>query len=354
MRWLALTDDPIAGGTKWDDIDADPEALIAPVAGDGVVVTTAQADPGLQNITRDDNITGVRAGEAPISFASQPSMTFESLAWTSLSRKLVRNAMGGAIAHSGGPDPAPFQDTVQMAQSGNLPALIGTLLREEQVDRMTGLWVDELTGNFPADGEGTFSGTLRGLYHAVDELADVAGLPNIAGNPAQRTAYMLRDIKAYQGAASVPVDCLGGFGFTINNNLSTDFRTRFCAGENIWEATIDGLLHRLWYPKRNRIQRQTVTGRLDFGDTRPDRELRRMLAATDKIVVELAGDPLGTVPPADEMLRLVFYRTVLTDGGADPLTREGDQQSSYTFTAYLDSTTGKDVESVFVGAEALA
>jgi hypothetical protein len=355
MRWLTLADDPTVGGTSLDDLTggALAGAIPAPAAGDAVVVTTSQVDPGVRTLNRDNDVRGRRSNAQPVTFASAPALTFGSRAWTSLTRRLVRKAMGGAVAPVGAA-PAPISSTVQMAQEGDLPAMIGTLVREGQVDRVTGLWANELTFNFPADEEGTIEGNLMGLYHDVDDVASVPGLPTIAGVPGQSTAYMLRDITAIMGdGAGVPIDCLGGFGWTLNNNLSDDFRTRFCAGRNIYEVTVDGKLHRLWYPDRNKLGPQVVTGRLDYGDVRPDRELRRIVQHAEKLVVELAGDPLGTTPAADEMMRLVFYKQAPTGGGAEPLQRDGDQQSSYEFTAYLDDVTGKDLEAVFVGSTAL-
>lgn len=355
MRWLALDTDPIAGGTSYDDILADPAALVLPTSADALVVTTAQAAPNTRNLARDNDVRGTRANSAPIGFASAPTLTFEGRAWTSQLRKLLRQAMGGSIASAGAP-PASVASTVQMltSQTGNLPALIGTLVREQQVDRLTGLWVNELTLNFPADEEGTMSGTGMALYHQVDDVDDVAGIPSIVAPAGQSVAYMLRDITAFQGAgAGVEIDCLGGFGLTINNNLSDDFRTRFCAGHNIYEVTIDGTLHRIWYPDRNRVGAQTITGRLDFGDTRPDREARLIASHADKLVVNLFGDPLGTTPAADESIQLLLHKVTPTGGGAEPLTRDGDQQSSYEFTAYVDDTTGKDLEAIIVGAAAL-
>lgn len=355
MRYLALKDDPIAGGTKLDDIKASALALLTPVAGDALVVTTAQADPGTRTLERNDDVRGTRANTAPVGFASSPALTFSGRAWTSQVRRLIRKAMGGTIASSG-VAPAAVLSTLQMLQGqmSALPALQAFLVREAQVDRLTGLWVNELTLNFAADAEGTMEGNLMGLYHQVDPTASVGTLPNIIAPAGQAVAYMLRDVTAFQGAgAGVLIDCLGGFGMTINNNLSDDFRTRFCSGQNIQDTTIDGALHSTWYPKRNRVGAQTITGRLDFGDSRPDREARRICAHAEKLVVNLFGDPLGTTPAADESIQLVFYKQMPTGGGADPLTREGDQQSSYEFTAYVDDTTGKDLEAVLAGTVAL-
>lgn len=357
MRYLALKDDPLSagGGTKYDDIVASPLALLTPVNADLLVVTSSQVDIGKSDLERTDDVRGTRSNSAPISFASAPSLTFSGRAWTSQVRKLLRKAMGGTIASTGAP-PASVSSTVQMVQDqmGILPSMQGMLLREGQIDRVTGAWISEYTLNFPVDAEGTQEGNLMALYHQVDDVGSVAGIPTGPAPAGQSVAYMLRDVTAFQGAgAGVAIDCLGGFGLTINNNLSTDFRTRFCAGKNIYEITIDGVLHRVWYPNLNRLGPQLITGRLDFGNTRPDREARRIASAADKLVVELNGDPLGTTPPADEMIRLILYKQMPTGGGADPLAREGDQQSSYEFTAYLDDVTGKDLEAVVVGTAAL-
>lgn len=351
MRWFGYKADPIAGGTKWDDVAADPAAMLT--ADTFVPVTTAQADPGIRDLPRDDDVRGRRANAQPVTFASAPELTLGSRAWTRFARDLLRNAMGGSIATVGAA-PASIQSTIQMLQSGNLPAIQGTIVREEETDRVTGAWVNELTFDFPADAEGTLEATLMGLYHDVNATADLVGLPNPTGMPNYVEAFMLRDITAIMGdGAGVAIDCLGGFGFTLNNGLSDDFRTRFCAGRNVWEADIDGRLHRLWYPNRNRLGPQVVTGRLDYGTVQPDRELRRIVRHAEKLVVELAASPLGTVPDADEMLRLIFYKQASTGGGPEPLQRDGDQQSSYEFTAYLEDATGKDLEAVYVGSAAL-
>lgn len=351
MRWFGYKDDPIAGGTSWDDIDADPAAMLT--ADTLVPVTTAQVDPGIRDLPRDDDVRGRRANAQPVTFASAPELTLGSRAWTRLSRDFLRKAMGGAVAPAGAA-PAAISTTIQMLQEGNLPAIQGTVVREGEVDRVTGGWISELTFDFPADAEGTLEATIMGLYHDVNAVGDVVGLPAPAGMPNYVDAFMLRDVTAIMGdGAGVPVDCLGGFGFTLNNSLSDDFRTRFCAGKNVWEVDVDGQLHRLWYPDRNKLGPQVVTGRLDYGDVQPDRELRRLVRHAEKLVVELAGPPLGTVPDADEMLRLIFYKQAPTGGGPEPLQRDGDQQSSYEFTAYLDDGTGKDLEAVSVGTAAL-
>jgi hypothetical protein len=352
LRYFAYAVDPTVGGTTQEDVEGAAGVIAAPT--ELVPVTTAQADPNEREVDRNNEVRGSRGNSAPMSFMSDPRMTFEARAYTKLIRTLVRNAMGGTI-DSTGADPTAIESTVQMAGYGaQLPAIIGTLIREAQVDRMTGLVANEVEFNFPVDEEGTVSTTLWGLFHDVDDVASLPGLPALSGAPDYQTAYMLRDVVAIMGdGAGVEIDCLSGFGFTINNNLIDEPRSRFCAGQNIAEYTVDGELHRLWYPERHKLGSQTITGRLDFGDVRPDRELRRILKHTEKLVVELYGDPLETVPVVDEACRLIFHKQAPTGGGADPLQREGDQFSSYEFTAYVDDATGRDLEAVLVGEEAL-
>lgn len=359
MRYLAIKDDPIAGGTTLDAITATPAAMLTPVVADAVPVESANTEAGERRLDRDADVRGRRTVGAPVSFAAAPTMTFRSKAWVALTRTLIRKAMGGAVTTTG-VAPAAVASTVQMLQSGNLPALQAFLVREAQVDRMTGAWLDSITGNFPADAEGTIEATLKALYHDVDDIATIApitgSMPDPQGMPENVNAYMLRDITAFEGAAATAIGCLGGFGFTLNNNLSDDFQTRFCAGKNVLSATVDSVLHKLWYPNRNKLGRQTVTCRLDYGDVRPDKELRRILAHADKLVVELNGPPItpATTPAANEMARLIFWKAMPTGGGADELASDGDLRSSYEFTAYLDEATGKDLEAVFTTKTAVA
>lgn len=347
-RYFAYADDSTAGGTTLEVLGA----TAIPQPTERVPVTSANAEPGTDTLDRNSLVTGRRAQSAPQAFRAAPSMTFETLAFPKLAAKMLRAALSGAIA-STGTVPAAVESTFGPLQTGNLKALIGWLVREGQADAMTGLVVDELAFDFPADAEGTLSATLRGLYHQVDTPVALGAPASVAAAGPYLDAYMLRDVTAYVGAAETQIDCLGGFGFTFNNGLIDEPRSRYCAGKNVETTVLDGIRHKLWFPDRNPYAGQAVTGRLDFGTTRPDQELRRILAHADKLVVELAAAPLGTTPAADEMMRLTFYKTVLTGGGAEPLQRDGDQMSSYEFSAYLDETTDKDLEVTVTSTAAL-
>jgi hypothetical protein len=356
MRWFGFTDDPVAGGSSLEDLIAEgagPDPTWA--APDTFVpVSAAQVDPGLTNLDRNNEVRGRRANAAPISFASAPSETFTARAYPPLLRSIIPKALSGTPANTG-VAPAAISSTVGPIQSGDLKAIQAYLVRENQLDRVSGAVVEEFALNFPTDEEGSVDVTLRGLYHDVDPTDTVAGLPAADFTDFVGDTFMLRDVKAYLGAgAGVLIDCLAGFGLTWNNGLIDDMRSRFCAGKNIETTVIDAERHKLWYPDRHKLGPQSVTGRLDFGDVRPDRELRRILTHAEKLVVELTAGPIpAAVPAADEMLRFTLYKQAPTGGGAEPLVREGDQVSSYEFTAYLDETTNKDVEATFVGAAAI-
>jgi hypothetical protein len=366
-RWFGYVNDAATatGGSTLDTLEAIPAGGPAiPAPTEFVPVTSGQVDPGLQQLDRDDEVRGRRGNTAPISFASAPGLTFDARCYPKLLRKLVRSGLGGAIS-SAGASPASVSSTLGPLQVGNLPSIVGWLVRESQVDRATGLWVSELELNFPIDEEGSLSATLAALYHTVgdaDALGDdpngepAAALPTPAYTDYEDT-FMLRDAIAYLGAgAGVEIEDLAGFGFTLNNGLVDDMRSRFRPRKNIEVVDVDGTEHKLWYPQRHKLGAQAVAGRVDLSDVDPDSEARRLVTHAEKLVFEVAAAPLGTDPEADEMMRLTFYNQAPLDGGAEPLAREGDQVASYEFTAYVVAegvNAGKDVEATFVGTAAL-
>lgn len=357
MRWLGISRDGVAGGSSYDALSTEGTL---PVAWEDsaifVPVTTAQVDPGLSTLNRDNEVRGRRGNTAPVSFASAPSATFSARAYPELVRALIPDSLG-EITGSTGVAPAAITTTVkpEQDQAASLPARFLTVVREEQIDRLAGAIVGEWTLDLPVDEEGTLEFTMPALYHEPDATADAVGLPTPSYSGWDDT-YMLRDVAAFSGAgAGVRIDCLAGLGLTFNNGLVDDFRSRFCAGENI-KAITDGAgkVHRLWYPKRHKLGAQAVTGRLDFGVTRPDLETRRLILGAEKLVVELSAGALGTTPPATEMVRLTIALASLTGGGAGELAREGDITSSYEFSGYIDPATSEDLAVELVGSAAVA
>jgi hypothetical protein len=357
MRYLAYALDPVNGGSSLEDLIAagagpdptweDPDEFVP--------ASAAQAEPGIQNVDRNAQVVGGRARRAPVSFASMPSSTFSVLAHPKITKALMLAAFSGAITSDAGtvdPDEAITSQIVPTDRDGQLRALQLWLLREEQLDRLSGVVVEEITANFPIDGEGTLDATLQALYHDVDPSGSVVHPdPSFVGYD---ETFMLRDVTAFLGAgAGVEVDCLAGLGFTFNNGLSGNMRDRFCGGKNIQTTVLDGVRHKLWYPDKHRVGPQVATMRLDFGTTRPDRELRHILSHAEKIVAEFSAGPLATTPAADEMMRLTFLKAAPLEGQAEPLTQDDQQVSSYTYTAFLDEDTGGDIIAEFTGETVL-
>jgi hypothetical protein len=357
-RWFAWAADATSGGSTYDTV-ATAEEITAPTA--GVPVTDAQVDPGETALDRNNVVLGHAASLAPFVFARSPTMTVSTLAYPQACRAFVPKAFGGAITTTGDEGEAQVSTIAPLA-SGNLPAIVGWLLREEQLDRMTGMVISELGLNFPIDAEGTMSLTFRGLYHRVDDASaitdpggDSVTLPTPTYAYGDGRVYTLRDAIAYEGdGAGVELDRFAGFGFTLPNSFADDMRATHRPRHNVESTVLDSVEYPVWFPARHkRSNRAPVTGRIDFADTEPDQELMRILRAANKLVFEVEAGDLDTTPAAKETMRLTMLKRVNTGGGADPLQREGEQYSSYEFGAYLDLATGKDVEAEFTGEAAL-
>lgn len=357
MRWLGISRDAEPGGSTYDAL-SDPGPLAWPASTVFVPVTTANVDPGLSDLDRNDEVRGRRGNTAPVSFASAPSGSFSARAYPELVRALIPDSLGEITGTTGVAPAARTTEVVPVGDTGAagvLPARFLTVVREEQIDRLAGAIVEEWTLSLPIDAEGTLEFTMPALYHEVDATEDVAGLPTPAYVGWDDT-YMLRDVVAYTGdGAGVRIDCLAGATLTFNNGLVDEFRSRFCAGENVRASVAGGGTRRLWFPKRHKLGPQAVTGTLDFGTTRPDLEERRILRLAEKLVLELTAGPItGAIPAANEMVRFTIAKHVLTGGGAGALEREGDITSSYEFSGYIDPATGDDFAAEFVGGAAIA
>lgn len=352
-RWIGLAVDPTPGGTTYDLINADTDPVEIPDPSIWVPFTTATASAGSNNLDRNNEGRGRRAQSAPIAFSASPRASFESRAYPGIVKPIVSRALSG-IGAGTGTAPAAITTPIEAVQSNPLKTLAVHLLREEQYDVLTGVAVNNFELNLAADQEGTINlSDARGLYHDVtDDLPDPLPTPTWSH---LGDTYKLRDAVAYVGETRVKIDCLAGFTLSWSNGLIDDFQSRFCAGENVREYTLGGKKYRIWLPKRHKIGPQAVTGTLNFGVTRPDLETRRILADAQRFEIVCSAGPISpaTTPAADEVMKITMYRQVFTDGGADPLVRDGDIKSSYTFGAFADPTTGQDVRIEFVSNAAV-
>jgi hypothetical protein len=363
-RWLGLVLDPASGsgGSTLETLAVEKTVVPAPAI--WVPATTAQIDPGLNELNRDDEVVGRRAHSAPVSFSSSPMLTFESRAYPTIIRPLLRAALSGSVSTEGGPEPKAITSKFQSIQSGNLISYIGWLLREEQLDRITGAVVNEFDMNFPIDGEGTVTFTLPGLWHDVknsgEEKKDPSGEPSAAfGTPSytavQGDTFKLRDMIVYRGAAgTTEIPNLAGLKLNFNNGLIEDPTSKFKPGHNIQKTTIEEILHKLWFPQKHKIGPQAITGTVELSGVDAAAEVRRILAHAEKMVVEVAAGPAGTTPATEDVLKIVLSRmTPSGGGGAEPLVRDGDQRASIDFGGYVDLATGTDIEVQSSGKAAL-
>ncbi len=351
-RWLGLKTDANSstGGTNLDAAGVYPPTIADPDFSVPVTDGSGNVDANTQVRDRDNEVRGVRGLSAPQSFAADPTAAFACRAYPELLRKVLPVWFSANPTNTG---TAPAAITSKFAATtGQVPrALIGKLVREGQQDDFIGAAVDTVELDFPVDQEGTMTVALKPLY--TRPLATASSyVPSYTG---MDNVFLLRDLVVTKGATPVTIPCVAGFGMTFDNGLISEFRSRYCAGANVESrvSLIDSVTRKLWWPNQNKLGRQRITGRIDFGSPQPAWELERMFAEGDKLVATFTGGAAGTTPASNEVMRVTIYNRVLTDGGAEPLQSfEQDQVSSYQFGGYLDGSN-KDVEVEFVGAAAV-
>lgn len=339
-RFIGLASDVTAGGTTVETF----ASFSTPT--EWVPVTTAQVDRNLNVLDRNDEVRGVR-GNAPVrSFASDPRLTFSARAYPGHVKLMLRAALSGTVTGTG-TSPASITSKWAAKQTDPLQALQAVVVREGQRDQLCGLWISEVTFNFAVDAEGTMDVTLFGLYHVIDATPGSPGTPTYVTDV---DTFKLRDIKVYAPDGVTQLTDVAGVSLTINNGLIDDFASRYSAGVGVKTITIGSTDYRLWFPTRNKIGPQAVTGSFDFGSVNVTREQRAQVLAAEKVVIEGTAGPLTTTPPAKETIRFTLWNVQWTGGdGAGPLVREGDIRSSLDFSALLDPATGKDLEVEYVG-----
>lgn len=355
-RWLGLITDPRSGGSDADWVAGSPVHGFT-LPNEFVPVTTADVNQGKSTTDRNNEVVGTRANRAPKAFAADPRLTFESRAYPGHVKVLLRHALSGAVTPTG-TGPASITSLFRPTQTDPLKTLQAWVVRESQLDRMSGAYVNTLTINLAAAEEGTLSAELWPLYHQIgDLLGSASGVSATLPTPSYTTdvdTLKLRDCVVYMNDGATLALDVSNFSLTFDNGLIDDFESRYAAGKNVAVIIQSGTTYRMWYPTRNKIGPQTVSGTIGFSGVRPDQDLLALLSASQKIVVEASAGPLGTTPPAKEMFRFTLQKSVWTGGdGPGPLVREGDIRASYDFNAYLDEAVGYDFTVEYVGTAAL-
>jgi hypothetical protein len=356
-RWIGFADDPTAGGSTYEVLTATtPVPIPAPTL--FTPATSATVDFGQTPLTRTDEVRGLRGDTAPVSFLAAPKWTVNSRAYPVQLRKLLRNALGGAITHAGGPSPKAFEDTVVPLEEGLPPMLVAWLKREGQLDRATGLIVSNLALDFPIEQEGSFVAAMDALYSQIQPYSTAkepggsstaAATVSSADYTADVETYKLRDGVVLVGSSEVEIPNLGSFSLTFDNGLIEDVRAKFKPGHNIEKTTIESITKKLWYPQRHKLGPQQVTGKFDLSEVDPTQELKKALLFAEKLIFRVQAGPLGTTPAAEDTLQITIAQMARTGGGAEPLVRQGDQFASYDYTGYIGVSGEKDIEATFVG-----
>lgn len=322
--------------------------IVLPAATDLWPVTSVTVDRQVTQLDRNEEITGFRGNPPPEEFRKDPRETVEGLAYQRLIEKLIWYALGSADVVSGSAPAARthLSTPVGYGGTGLLPALFTQMFRDAQEDKMSGAYVNSWTVTFPLDGHGTFSAELWGLYH---KASTGQTMPVLTRNARDLKSLKLRDLRAYFAGSPVTVPGVTGFTLTFSNNLVDDSEARFSAGQSIDQITdTDGVLRRVWYPNQHFLGgSQTITGEINFSSIQQAEEIKHDLARVEQLVAEVEGPLMTTTPVAKEMMRFTLLNAVRTDGGPDPLAKEGLQRAAFNVGGFIGATgTDLRVEAV--------
>jgi hypothetical protein len=337
-----------AAGTAGTVPNVSTARITIPDADDLWPVTGVTVDTNVTHLGREEEITGFRGNPTPEEFRKDPRLTVSAFAYPRLLEILLWYAMGSADIVSGSAPTAltHLAKPIGYAGSGLLPALFAQVIRDDQMDRLAGSWVNSVTVTFSLDGHGTIEAELWSLYHKSESGGSA---PALTRHVRDIKTLKLRDLRAYFGGSPVIVPGVTGFSFTFNNNLVDDTDARFAAGQSIDQLTDStGALRRIWYPSQNYLGgSQTVSGEINFSTVQQAEDVKHDLAQAEQLVAEVEGRLLATTPTVKEMMRFTVLNAVRTGGGPEPLQKEGLQKASYQYGGYIGAAgTDVQVESV--------
>lgn len=344
-RLMGLADDAVAGGSEYDDLAGGA----IPDAGFFVPVDNANVNRNVTQLTRNQEVRGFRGNVAPLEFRADPRLPFECTAYGLLTKKLVRLWTGDTDAPSGTP-PAAITHPFEAIQSGELPAVHATVVRDDQYDKVAGCVLNELALAFTMDDFAKVSGELWGKY----ALRESSGTVPPAGDFSDydRRGYLLRDAAVYLAGSATPLASLSAISFAFTNNISDSSADRFAPLRNRVTTSYGtpAVERTVWWPYRHKFLSHAITGSLTLSDPNPDEDLKLELAHAEELVFEVQLEDLDTTPAAIELLRITGPQMARTGGGPEQLTDEDSISASYDFGLYYDPETGDDVSVEFVDA----
>lgn len=337
-----------AAGTAGTVPNVSTARITIPDADDIWPVTSITVDRNVTHLDRNEEITGFRGNPVPEEFRKDPRETVSAFAYPRLLEILLWYAMGAADVVTGS---APAARThlgkpVGYGGTGLLPALFTEVIRDDQIDRLAGGWVNSVTASFSLDGHGSVEAEIWGLYHKSETGGSI---PVLTRHVRDIKTLKLRDLRAYFGGSPVIVPGVTGFTFTYSNNIVDDSDARFAAGQSIDQLTdSNGVLRRVWYPNQHFLGgSQSISGEISFSTPKQAEELKNDLAQAEQLVAEVEGGLLATTPAVKEMMRFTIKNAVRTGGSADALAKEGLQKSSIEYGGFIGADgTDVTVESV--------
>lgn len=341
-RLFGMVADANAGGTPYDTLVSGA----VPDATEFWPVTGGTSDKNLENIDRNAEVRGRRAASRPVPFRAAPELTVPLAAYGNLVAKALRKAMGGTDSVTGTP-PASVTHTWPALGFGStaLPAVHAQLVRDDENLKVAGCSFNRVSLDFPLDGEGTAEINLWGLYHKHD----VAAAPSTSFTGLSPNPMMLRDAQVFIDGSGTSIPDLQGFRFSWDNQL----RREWFAKKNVVTQSLGTPVttYKRWFPTENRLgSAQEVRWGFNLSTVNTTQQLAHDYAQAQKFVFEVVADPLGTTPPANELLRITIYNSVLMDGGPEALSARDDINSSYEAGAFYDETAAKDVLVEYVNA----
>lgn len=334
-RLFGFVDDVTAGGSGYD-------ILIAGAIPDATLfwpVTNVSFAPNVTTIDRNTEVRGIRASRPPLPWTARPVITVQVPAYRSVIEKGAKKTLGGADTRTG-TVPASITHALAALPYGSSypPAVHAQVVRDDLNHKVSGAVFERMALQFPMGGEGTAEYELAGLYYKNDGAAP----PGAVFTGLSTTVLSLRDGEIFIDGGGTAIPDLQGFSFTwVNNTVPKAYAKRNVVTQSIGSPA---LTRKVWYYHENKLgPAQDVTWSLQLGNTNTAQELSRDFLQIQKFVFDVVGDPLGTTPPANELLRITIYAGAITGGGAGALTARDDITSSFDGGAFYSDSDTNDV-----------
>lgn len=344
-RKFALAVDAGTGGSSYDDIvtaaSADPGGIPNPT--EDWPVTGGTFDKGLDRRERGPEIRGVRAAQPPEPWRAAPGFSIPVPPYLRVLARALQLCLGKAPVRTG-VAPAAFTDVLSPLgyNEGGLPARHLDFVRDDLHVKASGAMLNQLSLDFPADGDPTMTCEFMALYYKTLAASDAVAAAVFTG--LNQYTLKARDAQVLIDGSLTAVPDFQGFAFSYNNRLTRKWWSR----KNRVPESV-GSCRIVHFPEENRLhQAAEVTHTMRLGSTNETEELKNDFSKVEKIVYEVEGCPMGTTPAATELFRLTLPGSMITGGGAEGLSKDDDITSSFEMGAFQSDADGFDVKGEFV------